>query len=279
MNKERQKKLAIDFGRLHHEDKMFVLPNAWNGGSAKVFEKQGFKAVGTSSAGMAYSMGYADGQIIQLDDLCYLTKQITNRISIPLSADLERGYGKSVDEIKASARKIIEAGAVGFNIEDGYPEDTPYLEDLDLQTEKIKELAKLKEEMDIPFIINARTCACWLEIGDEHNRLNLAIERGNVFADAGADCVFIPGILGEKAVRQLVNGIDAPVNIIANPGFNDFDKLSKIGVKRLSVGSGAARATFAKLIDIAKELDEEKSLKSMLSHGFSYDIANEFFGK
>ena len=277
MDKAKQQKFAADFQAMHHTDDLLVLPNAWNAGSARVFEKQGFKAVATTSAGIAYSMGCADGEIIKFEDLLYLTKMISSKVQIPLSVDLELGYGNSICEITENVKALIAAGAVGLNIEDGYPGEEDYLEELSFQVNKIKALAELKKELDIDFVINARTCACWLNITDNGDNLDIAIERCNAFADAGADCVFVPGLLDEEQVKRLANEVDAPVNIVANPMFNDFDKIQQAGIKRLSIGSGAVRAVYAKLIDIASELYENNSLKSMLSHNFTYTEANDFF--
>ena len=236
MEKNKQLKLAQDFQALHHMDSMFVLPNVWNGGSAKVFDKQGFKAVATTSAGIAYAMGYPDGEAICFEDLVRLTKEITRVIDIPLSVDMERGYGDTPESIARNVQRIIEAGAVGINIEDGYTTDTPYLEDLDKQIKKIEAISKLKETLGIPFVINARTCAFWLKIGDDNTRLEKVIQRCNAFASAGADCVFIPGAMDRATVKTLSESIHAPINIIANPMFHDFKALSTLGIKRLSIG-------------------------------------------
>jgi len=269
-----QKKQAALFAQLHQSNNMLVIPNAWDAGSAVVFEKQGFKAVATTSAGIAYTLGYPDGEDISLGDLCLVIKQIYKRISIPLSVDFERGYGNSIEEIKENVKQIIRAGAVGINIEDGLANGE--LSNLDYQIQIIETIVQLKDEMDIPFVLNARTCAYWLNVADDERKLSIAIERGKAFAKAGADCVFIPGALSEEIVKTLVSEIDAPLNIIANPLFNDFKRLDDIGVRRLSVGSGAVRSVFNHLITIGNNL-EKGDISLMLNHQFSYKAANEFF--
>ena len=271
---KKQRELAARFAQLHQDKQMLVLPNVWSAGSALVFEKQGFNAVATTSAGIAYSLGYPDGEGIQFEDLCTVVKQITKRICISLSVDFECGYGETVAEIKENAKKLILAGAVGLNIEDGLPSGN--LEDLDFQVQKIEALVQLKEEMGIPFVINARTCAYWLNVDDEETKMAIAIERGNAFAKSGADCVFIPGALSEGIVETLVSKIDAPLNMIANPVFNDFEKLQNMGVSRLSIGSGAVRSTFNHLIAIGDNL-KKGDISLMLNHQFSYKNANVFF--
>ena len=170
MEREHQITLARKFSRMHTDERMFILPNAWDGGSATVFEREGFQAIGTTSAGIAYSMGYPDGEKIAFADLLRVTGQIIDVINVPLSVDIERGYGSTIDDIKENVRKVIEAGAVGINIEDGHPGESPYLEELGRQVQIIRAIAELKQEMNIPFVINARTCVYLLPVCDVDQR-------------------------------------------------------------------------------------------------------------
>ena len=277
MDRNKQIEFAKRFQKMHHEDHMLILPNAWNGGSAKVYEKQGCKAIGTTSAGVAFAMGFTDGEEITFDDLLRVTKEIINVVDLPLTVDMEKGYGTTVEEIKENVRRIIEAGAVGINIEDGNPGKDPHLEILNHQIETIKSIAEIKEETGIPFVINARIDVYWLKIGEENQRLKMTIDRAKAYVEAGADCVFVPSAFEKTLIQQLVNDINAPLNIVANPVFNDIEKLSDMGVKRLSIGSGAVRMVFANLIESAKELNEKKSINNLFNHQLSYDKANEFF--
>lgn len=273
---QRQRQLAQSFIDMHTQENMLVLPNVWDAGSAYVFEKQGFKAVATTSAGVAYAHGYPDGESISLEDLALCVKQITRRIDIPLSVDFERGYGETAEQVKQNARYLLRAGAVGFNIEDGLPDGT--LSDMDAQIEKIKALSELKQEEGVPFVINARTCAYWLNVADEQEKLQIAIDRGNGFKQAGADCVFVPGAMDQQTVAEIVRGINAPVNIVLNPKFHDFKQLREVGVRRLSVGSGPARSVLNYLIEIADDLKNDQ-VTEMLNHNFSYGEANRYFDK
>ena len=273
---EKQKERARVFSALHKEKKMFLLPNAWNVGSAYVFARQGFKAVATSSAGIAYDLGYPDGEDIAFDDLLYVVDKIAGRIDIPLSVDFERGYAETGEGVKDNARRLLLAGAVGFNIEDGLPDGT--LSPLEEQLSKIKALAVLKQELDLDFVINARTCAYWLNVADDEQKFKIACERGNAFAAAGADCIFVPGTLNEMTVAQLVQGINAPVNIILNGAYHDFAGLSKLGVRRLSVGSGPVRYIFDKTIQLADALRQGK-VDDILNNKFTYAQANAYFTK
>lgn len=271
-----QKTLAKQFQAMHHNAGMFVLPNVWDAGSARVFEKQGFKAVATSSAGVAYSLGFPDGEDITFGDLVNCVDRIVRRIGIPLSVDFERGYGEDIKSIQDNARELLRHGACGFNIEDGKADGS--LDTLDFMTDKITALVELKRELDIDFVINARTCTYWLSVGDEEAIFQTAIARGNAFRTAGADCVFIPGAINEDTVGRLTRSIDAPLNIILNSRYHDFVGLERLGVRRLSVGSGPARSVLNHLIEIAAELHHGNTA-ALLNHTFTYAEANEFFMK
>lgn len=272
---ENQKGKARIFSDMHKENKMFLLPGAWNAGSAYVFEKQGFKAIGTSSAGIAYDLGYPDGECISFDDLLWVVEKIARRIDIPISVDIERGYSEINEEIKENARKLLFAGAVGFNIEDGLPngELTP----LDIQTEKIKVLSELKSELGIDLVINARTDIYPLDETNEGN-LNAAIERCNAFAEAGADCVFPIGARDDITISKLAKRINAPINIFLRAGLCSFENLDKIGVRRLSTGCNAVRFAYSNIINMAASLSDGDATK-LLDHAFSSGKANDYFSK
>lgn len=273
-NRKTQKELAIDFQKLHTKEELLVLPNVWNAGTAKIFEQQGFEAIATTSAGVAFSLGCSDGEIITVEDLTQVVKQITSKINIPLSVDIERGYSDTIEEIVNNVKQIIQAGAVGINIEDGKADGTLY--ELDFQLEKIKALVKLKQELDIPFVINARTCVYWLNIGDEKQKIKTAIERSNAFEKAGADCVFIPGNIEKETVKKFVEQIKTPVNIVLSPAFSEIEEMDKIGVKRLSIGSAAAQTICENITNIAKEL-RVNNVDTLLNRNFTYKSTNELF--
>lgn len=278
MEIKKQIKLAERFHELHREERIFMLPYAWNGGSARIFEREGFEAVSTTSAGIAYSMGYPDGESISFGDVVRITKEIIKVVNIPVSVDIELGYGETPHQIKENVRKLIVAGVVGINIEDGYPGEVPSLEGLEKQLDKIKILSELRKEMGIPFFINARTCVYWLKVGDEEKRMEETVKRGNAFLKAGGDCVFIPGKINYGTADELVKRIKGPVNLIVNPLSINFIELEKIGVKRLCMGSGAARIAFQEVIGVAKEY-KKGEVKNMLEADFSYNKANSYFGR
>jgi len=275
MISEKQRERAHVFSDMHKRNEMFVLPNAWSVGSAYVFEKQDFKAVATTSAGIAYNLGYPDGEYISFEDLLWIVGKITSRVDIPLSVDIERGYSEINEEIRENARKLLFAGAVGFNIEDGLPNGELSL--LDKQVKKIKTLHGLKSELQINFVINARTCT-YIHSEANEESLKLAIKRCNAYAEAGADCVFIPGVRDEATVSSLVKGIDAPVNIMLNSALCNYRSLEELGVRRLSTGCQPVRIIYDNLISMADKL-YNGDMDELLDHAFTSVKANAYFNK
>lgn len=273
---DKQRELAKKFMNMHYANKMFILANAWDAGSAYIFKKEGFQAIGTTSQGMALSYGYADGQNMLFEDVVYCVQSMTRRVDIPVTVDIERGFAENVDKVKANALRLLEVGAVGFNIEDGRQDKT--LDELSLFLEKIKALAELKKEYDIDFVINARTCTYWHNIGDEEHKLQTALERGKAFREAGADCVFYPGAVPLESIKILVKEVDAPINILLTPATCDLEAMREAGVRRLSIGSGPARSTYNHVIAMAEELQKGET-ERILKHPFVYAEANAYFKK
>jgi 2-methylisocitrate lyase-like PEP mutase family enzyme len=254
-----------------------VLPNAWDAGSAVIFEKEGFEAIGTTSAGIAYSLGYPDGENITLPDLLEAAQKIIRRITVPLTVDIEMGYGADISQVLNTVQSVIEEGAVGINIEDGVNGEYPHLFDCQEQCRKVEEIKRLKAVSGVPFVINARTDVYWLSIGEPERRLHEAIERGNAYLEAGADCVFVPGRMGREVIGDLAKEIKGPLNIIATPLCPNVAELEALGVSRLSIGSGAVRASLGITRRIARELKAQGSLTSMIEAAISYGEANKLF--
>lgn len=277
MNKEQQIHLAHRFQALHQTPKLLCLPNAWDAGSAVIFEKEGFEAIGTTSAGIAYSLGYPDGEQMTVADLLEVEHKIIRRITIPLTVDIETGYGGNLSEILNTVQSVIEGGAVGINIEDGLSGDSPALFDCREQCQKISEIKRLQAITGIPFVINARTDVYWLSLGEPERRLNTAIKRANAYLEAGADCAFVPGLMTAELISELVKEIKGPVNIIATPVCPPVSELEALGVSRLSIGSGAARAALGITQRIARELKQPGSFTSLAEIAIRYDAANNLF--
>lgn len=286
MDKNKQIEKALFFQELHRNG-LFYLPNAWNGGSARIYEKERFKAVGTTSAGIAYSKGYADGELISFDTLLKTAEEIIHAVKLPVSVDIERGYSESADILVSNTEKIINLGASGINIEDGIPpagsdNETgscmAAVDSIEFFTDKIKALSKLRDKTGIPFVINARTDIYLLQTGSSDEMFKKTVERAYSVKEAGADCIFIPGALDETTIARLRKEIDIPINLFVHSAFSDTEKLKKIGINRLSSGSAPVRTVFNKLIEVSSDF-RDGECASMLDHSFTYPSANKYFNK
>lgn len=268
--------LAQRFQGLHSAPELLVLPNAWDAGSAVIFEKAGFNAVGSTSAGIAYSLGYPDGERLSFQELLAAQARIVRRISVPLSMDIEAGYGVDVEAVLHTVEQVVAAGAVGINLEDGRNDRTPHLADLRTQCELLASVRGLEETTGVPFVVNARTDGFWLGLGDADEQLESAVQRGNAYLEAGAHCVFVPGSLSREMIRTLVQEIDGPVNLIATSSSPAPRELEDLGVARLSLGSGPARASLSTIRQIARDV-RAGSLASLSGIDMTYDEANRLF--
>jgi 2-methylisocitrate lyase-like PEP mutase family enzyme len=249
-----QQAKAAAFRGLHSGKEILLLPNVWDVASARLIEEAGFKAVATSSAGIAFSLGYPDGQIIPREEMLAVIARIAKAVGIPVSADVEAGYGKTPEDAGRTARAVLDAGAIGMNLEDANADSTAALVELPLQLEKIHAVREMANRLRIPLVLNARTDVYLLQIGDPAKRYDEAVTRLSAFRDAGADCVFVPGLRDAATIGRLVADSKCPVNILAGPGSPTVPELSKLGVARVSLGSGPMRATLGHLRRIAEEV-------------------------
>jgi 2-methylisocitrate lyase-like PEP mutase family enzyme len=250
----------------------FILPNAWDAASARIFEEEKFAAIGTTSAGIAFSLGYRDGQQLSVDEMLSVVSRIARTVQAPVTADLEAGYGDPV----TSAQQAWAAGAVGINIEDvmGHG-DSPSLVPLAQQVDVIKQI-----KTSVPgLFVNARTDIFLLKIGDEPTRLAMAVERLRAYRAAGADGVFAPGLVDANIIAQLVSSVDAPLNVLGGPGAPGLAEMKKLGVKRISVGSGPMRACLGLVTRIARELQEHGTYQSITDGQYPYSEANRLLDR
>jgi 2-methylisocitrate lyase-like PEP mutase family enzyme len=239
---------------LHSGPEILLLPNVWDVASARIIEDSGFKAVATSSAGIAFSLGYPDGQKISREEMLAVIARIARAVRVPVTADVESGYGKTPQDAGRTARAVVDAGAVGMNLEDVVDGSSAALVDLAFQLEKIRSIREMANRLRVPLVLNARTDTYLLQIGDPAKRYDETIRRLSAFRDAGADCVFVPGLRDAATIRRLVADVTCPVNILAGPGSPSVAELSKLGVARVSLGSSTMRATLGHLRRIAEEL-------------------------
>jgi len=239
---------------LHTAPKGFILPNAWDAGTAAVLAAQGFPAIATTSAGIAFSMGQPDYQVADMsravtrEQMFARIGEIVAAVDVPVSADLEAGYGDSPEAVAETVRLAVAAGLAGGNIEDKIP-SRPALYDEGLAVARV---VAAREAAGRDFVLNARTDVL-LRPGGE---VEAAIRRGRLFLEAGADCVFVPGSIDPEVVGRLVAGIPGPVNIVMGLGTSagNAHELIALGVQRITVGGSLARAALGLLRDAAQEL-------------------------
>ncbi len=251
-----QAEKAERFRRLHEGPEILVLPNAWDVATARIVELAGYSAVATTSAGIAASLGYPDGECISRDEMLSVVARIVRAVSIPVTADVESGYGDPLE----TARAVAATGAIGINLEDVTAERGDTLADLDRQTALIHEM----QALGLPLVINARTDIFLGEIGETATRVARTIQRLNAYRDAGADCLFAPGVRDLDTITTLAQEIGGPLNILAVAGSPAVPELHQAGVKRVSIGSGGSRAALGLFRRIAMELKEQGTYTAML---------------
>jgi 2-methylisocitrate lyase-like PEP mutase family enzyme len=252
--------------KLHQGPKILVLPNAWDAASARIFEEAGFPAIATSSAGIANSLGYPDVEKISREEMIGVVKRIARAVSVPVTADMEAGYGDPV----GTARAVMDAGAVGMNFEDSKADGS--LLDIAAQVQLIEQVRAASD-----IVLNARTDVYLFAIGDEATRFDHAVERLNAYRKAGADSLFAPGVRDPETIGRLAKAVNGPLNILATAGAPSTAELERLGVRRVSVGSGPMRAAMGLTQRIAKELKEHGTFASMTDGAMSYADANKLF--
>jgi 2-methylisocitrate lyase-like PEP mutase family enzyme len=258
-----QQEKAKLFRALHTNNRVLLLPNVWDVASARIIEESGFEAIATTSAGIAFSLGYPDGQKISRKEMLAVVARIARGVNVPVTADVEAGYGNRPEDAAQTARAVIEAGAIGMNLEDVDGKPGQSLMDLPLQLEKIRAVREAAESLAVPLVLNARTDVYLLQIGDPAKRYDEAVRRLRAFRDAGADCVFLPGIRDAATIGRLVADLQCPLNILAGPGTLAVPELQKLGVARVSLGSGPARAALGLLRRVADELRTKGTYTAM----------------
>ncbi len=272
--KKTQAELARQFLELHHGFKILLLPNAWDVASARIFEDAGFPAIGTTSAGVAFSLGYPDGQKIPRDEMLAAVRRIAEAVDVPVTADVEAGFGSTPEEVADTARAVIAAGAVGMNLEDGVEGEPDLLAELNLQKEIILAVLGAAAAARIPLVLNARTDIFLYGIGPAETRLARTIERLNTYRAGGAQSLFAPGVKDRETITQLARGIAGPLNILATVGTPPVAELRQLGVARVSVGSGPMRATLGYLGRMARQLSEDGVFTLMTDGALPYADAN-----
>lgn len=235
MDTKTQQQYAETFRGLHKKGDPLVLFNVWDAATAKAIAKT-FPAVATSSAAVASALGLADGEHVPFDMVTGLVSRITAAVSVPVSIDLEAGYGDTPEAAAESATKIVKAGAIGINIEDGLSEGMRQLVSLEQHAAKIKAVRDAAQKLGIHLFINARTDPFLRKFGSPDECLNEALRRARAYADAGADGIFVPGLTELALIEQFALLTPLPVNIMVTQGVPKISDLARVGVQRVSLG-------------------------------------------
>jgi 2-methylisocitrate lyase-like PEP mutase family enzyme len=245
---------AEQFRKLHRGPHLLVLPNAWDVASARILEELGYPAIATTSAGIAFSLGYPDGQRVSREQMLEVVARIAHAVRVPVTADMEAGYGTTAKDMSETAKALIASGAIGMNLEDVTGEDESSHVNMTLQVEKIRAIRETASSLGVPLVLNVRTDIYLMPIGPAETRFDRTVERLRSYHQAGADCLFAPGLRDGETIRKLVAALDGPLNILLMPDGPSLSELEKMGVARASAGSAVMRATLSLVQRIGKEL-------------------------
>lgn len=229
------------------------MPNAWDAGSARVFASLGFDAIATTSGGVAWSLGYPDGEQVPLDEVIAAIRRMVRVTSLPVSVDFEGGYGASPEAVAANVRMVIDAGVAGINLEDGIRHER--LRDIDDAARRIAAARKAAREAGVPIVINARVDT-WIVGGDagETELIGETLRRARAYLEAGADCIYPIALARPEVIARLCAAIEAPINIGVRVGLPDLAELGYLGVARVSTATRLATVALSAAHEAAERL-------------------------
>ena len=270
---------AEQFRRMHAGPRILALPNAWDAVSARILEETGHPAIATSSAAVAFSLGYPDGQRISRTEMLEAVARIARAVRVPVTADMESGYGTTVKDMMDTAKAVIAAGAIGMNLEDVTGDDETSHVEISLQQETIRAIREASSSLGVPLVLNARTDIYLMPIGEASTRFERTVERLRAYRQAGADCVFAPGVSEPETIAKLVKAIAAPLNILASANCPSLAELERMGVARVSAGSAVMRATLGLVRRIAKDWMERGTYDSLFDGAVPFADLNRMMGR
>ncbi|MER7177044.1 isocitrate lyase/PEP mutase family protein [Streptomyces mesophilus] len=258
---------------LHTPGQPLVLANVWDIPSARIVQEAGARALATTSSGISWELGAADGDHLGRDRAVEAVRSIAGAVELPVTADIERGYGELPKDVAVTVHAILEAGAVGINIEDSV--GAGLLTDEEM-AERIAAARAAADEAGVPLFINARTDTYLRQVGEQEGRLAETVRRAAVYREAGADGIFVPGVVAVGTVKELVDAIDAPLNVLAGPGAPGVSEFAGLGVARISVGGRIAEAVHGLVRRAAKEVLTTGGYTQMAG-AIEYGELNELF--
>jgi 2-methylisocitrate lyase-like PEP mutase family enzyme len=272
---------AARFAALHRSG-CFILPNAWDAPSAALIANAGYPAIATTSSGVAFSLGLVDGERIERARMLAVAGEIARRSPVPVTVDLEAGYGRTPEAVAESVRAAIAAGCVGCNIEDGDPAGAG-LFDFDLSVARIRAGVEAAKAAGLPdFVLNARTDPYLRGIGDAPACLAEAVKRANAYAGVGARSLFVPGPADAKTIAALTAQIEGPVNLLLMPGLGSLAEVGALGVRRISLGGALAGAAYGKAKAVLEKIKADGDFAAAsdgLNHGQMMALVGGFLAK
>jgi 2-methylisocitrate lyase-like PEP mutase family enzyme len=263
---------AALFHRLHEGPEPLLLPNAWDAGSARLMESLGAKAVATTSAGVAWTHGYPDGDVLPVRMLVSTVVAIARAVRVPLTVDVEGGYSDDPAAVEETVARIVEAGGVGINIEDGA--NAP-----DLLCLKIERAKRAGRHFGIDLFVNARTDVYLRGLAPEGKRVAETLSRARLYRDAGASGIFVPGLREPNEIKAVAAGAGLPLNVMAWPGLPSGTELAQLGVQRLSAGSGISQALWGKAAALAGDFLKSGKSDPLGEGAMAYPAINALFDK
>lgn len=251
------------FKQLHEQQMLFVLPNVWNAKSALICEEKQFAAVATSSAAVADSLGYSDGEGMPFTDYLFVINRIASVIQTPLTVDIEMGYGKTNEEIYANILSLIQIGVAGINIEDSTIDRSKrILKEPKTFANTIEYLKNKLQSQHMDIFINLRCDTYLLNV---ENKQNETIKRLKIYEETGADGIFLPCIHSENDISEAVGNTRLPVSVMCIPGLPDFETLNKLGVKRVSMGPFMFNKTYKSISQLSETINADNNFSAILS--------------
>lgn len=263
---------ASTFRSLHAPGEMLVLPNAWDSASAALFEASGARATATTSSAMAWSLGYPDGEHVPIELLADVVRRIVRTVSIPVSVDLERGFGRTPREVGESVTRVLDAGAVGFNLEDG--DSAP-----EVFAERVRAAREAAQRAGIDAFINARTDIVLRRTHPPEQHVAESLARAKIYEAAGADGFFVPGLRTLEHIEAIAKGTSLPLNVLSGPGLADVATLRQLGVRRLSIGGNLAEVAYESARRACVELVQSGTYSSFFPAEITYAKMNALFVK
>jgi len=273
-----QSERAAHFRQLH-DTRPLVLPNAWDAASARVIELAGAPAIASTSAGVSWAHGRGDGQTLRREEMLQAIRAMVQTVAVPVTADVEGGYGQgAVDDVAETVRALVAIGAAGINLEDSPGRGGKRLLEPAAHAERVRAARAAARDAGGDLVINARIDVYLFQVGAPETRFDAAVARANAYRAAGADCLFVPGVIDAGTIAALAKAIDGPLNIMAMPGAPATSELAALGVARVSVGPGIAQIALAATRRAARELLQQGTY-GRPEDGLPFGEANGMFAR